>query len=465
MYTLSIFSGIALVLLTLPGFVLLARREWDRSGRGLFLLSPPCVFYIAYLASFAMRPPFQVAGLLQYFFTTIPDGNLFLAQATSMLTWYGFVVAYCLTPARGVPQLLAQRRPVPTDMRLRASAAYGLSIVASSSYLIALPSLGEFTLENLGNIRGIFLNALYGAGHMYLLNLFAGSLLLMGLVFSSFCHRSPRVLAIAAWAAYLLPNILITNRFLVSAVLFALLFVLALKRIRRGKHISLAMVGGGLMALAALGALLGLARGLSAGYEYGEDQKNPLVFFLWSFDASEYFQAALQNVRGFDLGRSWLEDVLLVFLPRAIFPWKPLIYGAVRLEAEVMPGSIPDTEFMAATYPIGMFGEGYANFGIPGLLLVGLVCGVLLKMTFAGALRAGIVSRRQCWPLVCFCLFALVCASSLGYVRSFGWFLSLMFFHGLVALICYGMVWTIAQLCSGAIRESRRPRAVVTHAG
>ena len=101
MYNLSIASGIALVLLTLPGFVVLARREWERSGAGLFLLSPPCVFYIAYLASFALRPPFQVAGLLQYDFTSVPDGNLFLAQARSMLTWYGFVITYCLTPARG----------------------------------------------------------------------------------------------------------------------------------------------------------------------------------------------------------------------------------------------------------------------------------------------------------------------------------------------------------------------------
>ncbi len=465
MYSLSIITGIALVLLTLPGFVLLARREWDRSGAGLFLLSPPCVFYIAYLASFALRPPFQVAGLLQYDFTSIPDSNLFLAQATSMLTWYGFVITYCLTPTQGVPELLAQRRPAPTDMRLRASVAYGLSIVASAAFVYSLPALGSLTLENFGNIRVTYLNALSGAGHIYLFNLMAGTLLLMGLVFSSFCRHSPRILAIVAWTAYLLPNALVTNRFLVSAALFALLFVLALKRIRRGKHISLMMVMGGLALLAAIGAVLGLVRGLSEGLEYAEEHRDPLVFFLWSFDMSEYFQTALQNVRTFDVGQSWLEDLFLQFLPRAIFSWKPQIYGATRLEAEVMPGSIPADGIMNATYPISMFGEAYANFGIPGLLLVGLACGVLLKLVFAGALKAGIVSRHQFWPVLCFCLFVLACANALGYLRSFGWFLSMLMFHGVVAAVCYGAVWTIAQLGSGAIQGAARsaPRGA-THA-
>jgi hypothetical protein len=461
MYSLSIVTGIALVLLTLPGFVLLARREWDRSGAGLFLLSPPCVFYIAYLASFALRPPFQVAGVLQYDFTSVPDSNLFVAQAASMLTWYGFVIAYCLTPAQGVPELLPQRRPAPGDMRLRASAAYGLSIVSSMAFMVSLPTLGSLSLENFGNIRVTYLNSLSGAGHIYLFNLLAGTLLLMGLVFSSFCKRSPRILAIIAWTAYLLPNALVTNRFLVSAVLFALLFVLALKRIRRGKHISLTMVLGGLAVLAAIGAVLGLVRGLSAGLEYAEEHRDPLVFFLWSFDMSEYFQTALQNVQTFDLGRSWFEDLFLQFLPRAVFAWKPQIYGATRLEAEVMPGSIPADGIMNATYPISMFGEAYANFGIPGLLLVGLASGVLLKIVFAGALKAGIVSRRQFWPLLCFCLFVLACANALGYLRSFGWFLSMLMFHCVVAAFCYSVVWTIAQLGSGAIKGAARS----AHAG
>ena len=280
----------------------------------------------------------------------------------------------------------------------------------------------------------------------------------MGLVFSSFCRRSPRILAVVAWMAYLLPNALVTNRFLVSAALFALLFVLALKRIRRGKHISLTMVMGGLAVLAAIGAALGLVRGLSAGLEYAEEHRDPLVFFLWSFDSSEYFQTALQNVRTFELGQSWLEDVVLQFLPRAIFAWKPQIYGAVRLEAEIMPGSIPADGIMNATYPISMFGEAYANFGIPGLLLVGLACGVVLKIVFAGALKAGLVSRNQFWPLLCFCLFVLACANALGYLRSFGWFLSMLVFHSIVAALCYGAVWSITQLCSGAIHGGQTVR-------
>jgi hypothetical protein len=455
MFELSILSGLGVVALTLPGFLLLVRREWEHSGAGLFLLSPAMVFYLAYLASFAIRPPLQVAGTLQYDFTVAAGDTLFLAQASSVLAWYGFVIGYRLIPSPAVPALLARAGSVALDVRLRASAAYGLSIAASLVFVAFIAPLGVFTLD-FGYNRVAYLNALSGAGHLYLFNLMAGTWLLIGLVFSSFCQRSVRLLSVAAWAAYLIPNAFVTNRFLVSATLFALLFVVALKRMRRGERISATTVVAVLGLLAGVGAILGLVRGLSEGLEYAEERRNPLVFFLWSFDMSEYYQSALQNVHSLDLGRSWVEDLFLQFLPRALFPWKPQIYGAVRLQAEVMPGSIPADGVLSATYPIGMFGEGYANFGIPGLLLVGLLVGMILKLVFSKALRAGLVPRRPFWPLACFCLFVLVCANTLGYLRSFGWFLSSLVFHGVVYACCYFAVWVIAGLCTGAIETAKR---------
>ena len=77
----------------------------------------------------------------------------------------------------GVPALLKQRRAAPTDMRLRASVAYGLSILASIAFVYSLPTFDSLTLENFGNIRVTYLNALFGAGHIYLFNLMAGTLL------------------------------------------------------------------------------------------------------------------------------------------------------------------------------------------------------------------------------------------------------------------------------------------------
>jgi len=266
-------------------------------------------------------------------------------------------------------------------------------------------------------------------------------------------------LAFIAWSAYLIPNALVTNRFLVSAALFALLFVVALKRVRDGKTISLTTVIAVLALLAAVGAALGLVRGLSEGLEYAEERRHPLVFFLWSFDMSEFYQTALHNLQSLDLGRSWVEDLFLQFLPRALFPWKPQIYGAIRLEAQAMPGSIPADGMMSATYPISMFGEAYANFGLPGLLLVGLASGIILKIIFYRALEAGLVSWRPFWPLGCFCLFVLGCANALGYLRSFGWFLSMLVFHLTVYACCYLLVWLISQLCVGAITGFPRSAA------
>src|SRR6185437_6685773 len=181
-----------------------------------------------------------------------------------------------------VPRLVSQP-PVPAvDRRLRAAVAYALSCAASAAFMLSLPSLGGFSFENLGNMRVAYLNALFGAGYLYLFNLLAGTLLLTGLVFSSFCRRPPRLLAFAAWSAYLIPNALVTNRFLISATLFGLLFIAALKRIREGRRISSKTVIVLLVALAAVGAALGLLRGLSEGLQYAEERRNPLVFLLWT---------------------------------------------------------------------------------------------------------------------------------------------------------------------------------------
>lgn len=458
MFGAAILSGIGVVALTLPGFVLLVRREWERSGAGLFLLSPATVFYVAYLASFAIRPPLQVTGTLNYNVAGSSGDTLLLAQVTSLLAWYGFVIGYRLIPSPTVPALLARVGAVAPDLRLRASAAYGLSLAASLTFVALLAPLGVLTLD-FGNNRVAYLNAMFGAGHMYLFNLMAGTFLLMGLVLSSFCRRAPHLLAVAAWAAYLIPNAIVTNRYLVSAALFALLLVVALKRVRQGNRISATAVVVVLGVLAAVGTALGLVRGLSEGLEYAEEHRNPLVYLLWTFDMSELYQIALHNIHQLDLGRSWAEDMFLVFLPRALFPWKPQIYGAIRLQVEAMPDSAAYGGMMSATYPVSMFGEGYANFGIPGLLLVGLVLGIILKLVFSRALQAVLVSRRPFWPLACFCLFILVCANSLGYMRSFGWFLSTLVFQGIVYAFCYFAVWAAAELCRGAIENAARVSA------
>jgi hypothetical protein len=367
-----------------------------------------------------------------------------------------------LTPADGVTTMLGRDdNRVASDMRLRASAAYFVSLAGSIAFAMSLPSLGELSLEGFGNFRSTYLSALGGAGHLYLFNLIAGTSLLMGLVFSSFCKKPPRGPAIAAWAAYLIPNAVVTNRYLVSAVLFAVLFVAALKRVRRGNRISLLMVVVALAILALIGTALGLLRDFSAvpGSVHEEERRNPLVFLLWSFDMSEFYQTTLHNIRTFDLGWSWVEDLFLVYLPRALFPWKPNIYGAVRIEAAAMPGSIPPDGIMSATYPVSMFGEAYANFGIPGLFLVGLAIGVILKLVFYGALKAGLVSRRPFWALACFCLFVIACANALGYMRSFGWFIAMLLFHLVVFACCYFAVWMITQLCVGAIQGDSRSTA------
>lgn len=459
MFELSIMSGIGVFLLSLPGFVVLWRREWASAGGGLFLLSPPCVFYFAYIASFAVRPPFQVLGTLQYDFSGGANDTLFVAQATSLLVWYGFVAGYRLVHSRPLVQRVDRSWPGP-DIRLRASIAYLASISASAGFIATLAPLGVFTFD-LGYNRVAYLNAMFGAGHMYLLNLIAGTSLLMGLILARYGRRPPRLLEWAAWIAYLVPNALVTNRFLLSSALFALLLVHVLGRIRSGRRVGISHVLLPVGGLVAVGALLGLLRGLSEGLEYAEDRRNPFVFFLWSFDMSEFYQITLANLREFDFGLSWVEDMLFTFLPRAFFPWKPSVYGAVRIQAEVMPGSVPPDGVLAATYPVSIFGEGYANFGWAGLPLAGLLVGIVLKGIFVQALGAGVNPRRAFTRQLSFCLYVLVCANALGYLRSLGWFLAMLVFHGLIFVLCHLIVWIFNSMFRGALAEKSAPRQIV----
>jgi hypothetical protein len=64
-------------------------------------------------------------------------------------------------------------------------------------------------------------------------------------------------------------------------------------------------------------------------------------------------------------GRTFVEDVFVPFIPRVLWPNKPLVYGFLRAQNYLFEDywyQSTDT-----TYPIGILGELYLNFGMTGI--------------------------------------------------------------------------------------------------
>jgi oligosaccharide repeat unit polymerase len=101
-----------------------------------------------------------------------------------------------------------------------------------------------------------------------------------------------------------------------------------------------------------------------------------------SLEFFDHLVTALVRVQDYFWGLTIIEDMAITYLPRIFFPWKPLIYGQVRLQETILPGLYAGESAFAATMAMGILGEGYANFGLAGVFLVPLLAGILLRAIY-----------------------------------------------------------------------------------
>lgn len=167
------------------------------------------------------------------------------------------------------------------------------------------------------------------------------------------------------------------------------------------------------MALPLLGGLLGL---LLVGHFFGQEVTlGPLLFDILfrlsgTFDQFELFIASLNRSENFFFGLTFIEDLLFTYIPRAIFPFKPEIYGSLRLQDEVMP-HLFSIAGLSATYPVGIFAEAYLNFFVLGVVLVPFAFGVFLRALYERA-----KDPNSLYGVV----LVLLLASNVGIIRSLG---------------------------------------------
>lgn len=116
----------------------------------------------------------------------------------------------------------------------------------------------------------------------------------------------------------------------------------------------------------------------------------------FSFDQSDlsalevgWARLAYVNVQSFAMNRyddgargSTLTAAFIVLIPRIVWPDKPFLTDMAKDYYELVTGWHRDTHL-----GLGLFGEGYWNYGWPGVLLTGMLAGVVFQLVGALSMR------------------------------------------------------------------------------
>jgi hypothetical protein len=408
-----------------------SRKVIRESGFGLWIFSPLPIFWFSFIVAFVVRPILDAQIGLRYPSTTYDPANFLYAQSMATISCYLFVGGYSLVKARseGLPTA-APATFVPSASAIPAQRAAFLLSAIFQSLLIALLVENNALTLSLGENRHHYSDMQVGGGQVTLIMGLASIFLFMGMMMTRWTNRLGR-LGTASAVAYLMTNVLVTNRSFVATELLIGLFIYFVLQNRKRKKVSPLTLVLGLLGIAGLGVGLSMARLIGAPEQ--EDPSRPILnpyvapiaYLAVTFDMSELFQESIKRTdkTEYEWGVSWAEDVFYTYLPRALFPDKPIKYGVFRVQDEVVPALTPESGVFSSSYPIGAWGEAYLNFGPLGVLLTLFALGAWLKYLYVRSLEL-IYDDNVNWPSILFMIiYAILGLNSLVYMRSIGQFL------------------------------------------
>ncbi|MDP7386032.1 MAG: hypothetical protein QF593_08385, partial [Nitrospinota bacterium] len=177
-----------------------------------------------------------------------------------------------------------------------------------------------------------------------------------------------------------------------------------------------------------------IEKGLSGSIKYAEhlsaERVNPLstenTEFFWSAGISspltpfEAFMVVLHTFPErlpFQNGRRLLESMVYPVFPRALFPSKPQVYGAGFFWDDLLGhlSQVRESGAISKTFEaISLPGHFYLDFGLPGLLVSGLLLGVIHRYIYRRLVLNG-VTRGS------ICLYGLLSSYALIAARGFMW--------------------------------------------
>jgi oligosaccharide repeat unit polymerase len=426
-------------------------RDW---GFGLWLLSPLPIFHFAFVISFVVVPLFEIIyNFKLYDFVHLSYNSFLLSEILAVLSCYAFVFGFASLPSLPLTrpthaESVSEEEAIKIFRSVQAFqlAAYLACIFFQLLHLVFIAMAGALT-PNLGANRHAYMQAFIGGGYINIINILGLTCLMVGFLFSLLTGRG-KVLAIIATLSFLIPNIIVTNRGLVVELLFLALFISLAKRHKANQKIKTGRLVFGLLAVIIVGTYLGISRREDFSAEVsGPAFLAPVMFLSYTFDMSVMLRETIDRTEGYHYGSTWIEDVVYTYIPRAIFPSKPTIYGTVRLQTEVAPSLTPAGDQFASTFPIGVFGEGYANFGFIGVPLTLFMLGVILKYMYNYCLNLIVEKNLGTTQLFFILTYVALAGNPLGYLRSFGQFLAAI----IADAINFGILLVFLSLLSQSI--------------
>lgn len=274
-----------------------------------------------------------------------------------------------------------------------------------------------------------------GQGHIYFVLVNLNAFLCIGFIVlkSSRDRRPPIKLSLALLCAFffivgMMFNVVSVGRVqIIAAILTPLLLFHYYVR-----QVPVAVQGATLGFLLLVGGLIGLLM-ISANGNLGSINDFGILLekLVWrvsgTLDQFEFLHLANVNATHFWFGLSYVEDLVLTYVPRSIFPDKPTAYGIIRLQDQLMPHLL-EYASLSATYPVGFFAEAYLNFGYLGFVVVPLFYGMFLRALYSRG-------RTPDGPYAVLLIITL--ASTIAILRSLGSHLAnIVFLFGICLLFC-----------------------------
>jgi hypothetical protein len=434
--------------------------------RGEFLSHPLLIAGLAYGASYFLKPILVRHDARYVVFEQVAGAAPRLHESVLLMGAVGFAAlcaGFMIGPAWMVQRPLHLLRWEPRSLRSLTIAAAAWSVLAAASlaWLVARSGVAPSQIHPFSReLRQAILGGIAGSGGPTSLALLLA--FFVSLAAWSGTHlqlsRNPRVVrsAFALVAAATLATGLVGSRlWVLSAAIGNLLLFDAFRRRLRPRVVvpalATAAAAGGLLGVALLDTLDPI-RSLGAPPVV----ESAVYRLAGSFDPYEGLVGVLERRPDPLWGLSIAEDLSLTFLPRAIFPWKPEVYGTMRLQEIAFPGMFADFG-TRASFPVGLLGEGVANFGLLGVVLLPFAFGTLLR-----GIRLAELPRCGAAPVLAAFLLGWIAGPLRG--------LSPVLVHGMLlfgAAMLVGITATAIERLGGSAASSpaRLARLIARHGG
>ena len=252
--------------------------------------------------------------------------------------------------------------------------------------------------------------------------------------------KSPSYIFQLLLIGYLFLNICVSNRSLVTIVLYGFILLWQLKK-EKHDRLKLVYIITILLFILLTGITLGIARNFE-DMDYSSITLLLLGFLSATFDMQEMFSHVLStfSLHNLYLGMSWFQDIFYTYLPRAIFEFKPQYYGSTLLQVDILGRD--SSKVMGSSFPLGIYSEGYVNFWYFGVFFAMVFIGYALGFFFTKAINycSNGPNLFNFWPLL---IYLATSANTLGYLRSFGQYIAGTLFSLLTFLITAFAIWII----------------------